>query len=354
VKIALGMTLHNNASFLPEAVGSILSQTCADFHLVMLDDGSTDETPEIATNYAARDPRITFVRQEERQGMIATWRRVFALACEASEKPSPADYFAWASDHDRWDPEWLQKLVACLEHHPNAVLAYPFSQRIDAQGQPSEKPLRTFDTADVTKLSERWRRLCHEGMGAGDMVYGVMRVPAVRSAGVFRDVLRPDRLLIAELALRGQFRQVHEVLWYRRQIGAPSVERQRSTLFGSHRAPRIIGLPPALQHASRLYTNYVWRPDPTLGVARATMIGMIARYTAAYSIRHFRKSALRYRWGLAVEGLYWLKKRAVRAFHVAVYNLLVSTKAVRGRARRSFWRTIYNVLVFAKRIRQRP
>jgi glycosyltransferase involved in cell wall biosynthesis len=351
VKVALGMTLFNNAALLPEALESILSQTHTDFRLLLLDDGSTDQTPEIARAYAARDPRIRFVRQEERQGMIATWRRAFELACGDG---AAVEFFAWASDHDRWHPEWLRALVECLDGHPDVVLAYPLSRGLDGEGRIIDKPLRRFDTAGLSNLRERWRRLCHEGIGAGDMVYGLMRVSAVTSAGVFRDVLRPDRLLIAELALRGQFRQVPEVLWYRRRIGTPSVDRQRTTLFGGHRAPRTIGLPPPVQHAGAMYANYVRRLDPALGVTRATMMRMIALYVSSYSVRHFRKSALRYRWGVAVEGLFWVKKRLVRTYHVAVYNLLVSTKALRGRARRLFRRTVFNVLVVTKRLGLRP
>lgn len=283
--------------------------------------------------------------------MIATWRRVFELACGEG---AAVEHFAWVSDHDRWHPEWLRTLLACLDRHLDAVLAYPLSQRLDEEGRIIDKPLRTFDTVGLSDLRERWGRLCHEGIGAGDMVYGLIRVPAMVSAGVFRDVLRPDRLLIAELALRGQFRQVPEVLWYRRQSGTPSVQRQHKTLFGAHRAPRTVVLPPAVQHAGALFANYVGRIDPALGVTRITMIRMIARYLMTYSVRHLRKSALRYRWGIAVDSLFWLKKRVVRAYHVAVYHLLVSTKAMRARTWRLIRRAVFNVLVFTKRIGLRP
>ena len=62
------------------------------------------------------------------------------------------------------------------------------------------------------------------------MVYGLMRLDALQAAGIFRRVLRPDRLLMAELTLQRRFRQVPEVLWFRRQSETASVERQRATL----------------------------------------------------------------------------------------------------------------------------
>jgi len=55
------------------------------------------------------------------------------------------------------------------------------------------------------------------GFGSGDMVYGLIRMRALEAAGVFRPVLNPDRLLIAELSHQGEIRQVAEPLWWRRQ-----------------------------------------------------------------------------------------------------------------------------------------
>lgn len=323
-RVAIGMTLHNNARFLSEAADSILCQTYPHFTILMLDDGSSDETETIARSYAARDVRARYVRHGERQGMIQAWRRAFEIACV--EGP-PAEYFAWASDHDRWHPDWLRALVECLDHHCDAVLAYPLSRRIDVAGSVIEKPLRTFETAGVADLRNRWARVCHEGVGAGDMVYGLMRARDVAAAGIFRDVLRPDRLLIAELALRGQFLQVPEILWFRRQIDTPSVDRQSQTLFRGHPAPRSIALPPPVQHARALYANYV-RRDSALGVSRAAMTGMIARYAVSYSVRHFRKSALRYRLGVIVDGLYLIKKVIKRAYHHSVYSAAMFTRRI--------------------------
>jgi hypothetical protein len=291
---------------------------------MMLDDGSTDETERIGREYAARDRRIWFERQAVRHGMIYTWRRVFELAA----RTGGLDYFAWATDHDRWDRGWLAVLVDDLDRHPAAVLSYPVSRRIDAAGHFIEKPPRAFETSGMTDVRARWARLCREGIGAGDMVYGLMRADALAAAGVFRDVLRPDRLLVAELALRGEFRQVPEVRWFRRQLGIASVDRQRRTLFGAHPAPPAVLLPAALQHARVLYGNYVKRRDPSVNLPRPALAGMILRYTVAYTIRHLRKSAFRYRLGLLVDAAYRVKKAVKRAYHHSIYHAAVFTRRI--------------------------
>ena len=225
--VVLGMTLFNNATHLPEALDSLLLQRDGNFVLVMLDDASSDATEAIARRYAAEDTRLHYRRHATRQAMVATWREVVEFGREVCPT---AQYFAWVSDHDRWHPRWLETLVAELDADPGAVVAYPITRRMDQAGAALEKGARLFDTADAPDLRSRWRRFCHDGIGSGDMVYGLMRLDALLAAGVFRRVLRPDRLLMAELTLQGRFRQVPEALWFRRQPETASVDRQRFSL----------------------------------------------------------------------------------------------------------------------------
>ena len=113
------MTLYNNTGHLREATESLLCQTEAGFALVMLDDGSSSKSEHMAREYEARDRRIRYRRHAERRGMVPTWREVFDIA--RREYPA-AEYFAWVSDHDRWAPQWLARMIAELDAHPEAVL----------------------------------------------------------------------------------------------------------------------------------------------------------------------------------------------------------------------------------------
>ena len=178
-RTVLGMTLHNNARHLREAAESILAQSDRDFMLLMLDDGSVDETESIAREYARQDPRVQYLRHPQRKGMVPTWQEVAAQA--AAAYPG-AEYFAWVSDHDRWHPDWLSRLASALQRNQHAVLAYPMTPRIDEYGAITAKEPRRFDTSGAPDRAARWREFCHSGFGSGDMVYGLMRLPAVRAA----------------------------------------------------------------------------------------------------------------------------------------------------------------------------
>ena len=346
-RVTLGMTLYNNAAHLPAAIESLLAQTWRDFTLVLLDDASADDTETVARRYAAQDPRVTYVRHPQRQAMIATWREVAELA--AARTPS-AQYFAWVSDHDRWHPRWLASLVSALDADATAVLAYPITRRMDQIGDELEKGPRRFDTATASTVEERWRRFCHHGVGSGDMVYGLMRLEALRRAGTFRRVLRPDRLLITELTLQGRILQVPEVLWFRRQSEGTSVERQAQTLVLAGDAPPWFSAPPWLQHSRVLWQEYASAAAPPVAVTRGQWIGMLMRFQLTYGWRHFRKTSASHAIGRSLDRIVMARKLVKHHVHHAVYNTLVGSRALRGRVRRLARRVIYEVLTLTHRL----
>jgi len=70
---------YNVADYLPECLNSILSQTFHDYELILIDDGSTDDTGKICDEYAAKDPRIRVIHQDN-IGVSDSWNKGVALA----------------------------------------------------------------------------------------------------------------------------------------------------------------------------------------------------------------------------------------------------------------------------------
>ncbi|HLG55023.1 MAG TPA: putative sugar O-methyltransferase [Vicinamibacterales bacterium] len=346
-RVVLGMTLYNNAGHLPEAIESLLAQTHDDFILVLLDDASGDETQSVARAAVVRDARVKYFRHDTRKAMIATWREVVEIA--TAECPS-AEYFAWVSDHDRWHPRWLERLLAELEADPGAVLAYPITRRIAQNGAEMDKGPRLFDTVGCVDLRARWRRMCHASVGAGDMVYGVMRVSALTRAGIFRRVLRPDRLLIAELTLLGGIRQVPEALWFRRESNGASVDRQRHSLVLAGDEPKWFHSPPWFQHSVVLWQEYARPERPPLPISRSAWVRMLLRYQLTYGWKHFRKTEASHAVGRGIDNVIWTKKITRHYWHHAVYNTLVGARAGWGRTRRLARRAVYEVLTLTHRL----
>ena len=281
-RVIIGSPLFNHAKDFREAIESILGQTFTDFALVLVDDCSNDETPQIAKEYVALDSRVSYQVNAGRLGLVDNARRSFEIA---RERYPDAEYFAWASDHDLWHPRWLQELVDALDRHPDVVLAYPLNRRIGPSGEVLARRPWAFDTFGMT---DSWKRLSVSirQMSAGNMVYGLYRVPLLARAGVYRRVLVPDRLLMTELAVYGQFKQVPQVLWFRRWYGRIfSLNRQRKSFFPEGR-PLYMWAPWWMSHGVSLFWTFGVERQGLPAVTRTAGTVLGAKYLVSSGLFH--------------------------------------------------------------------
>lgn len=108
-KISVLMGIYNCADTLEQAVVSIQNQTYTNWELILCEDGSSDNTYEIAEKLAANDNRIVLLRNEQNMGLNATLNRCLAAAT--------GDYVARMDGDDDCVPERFEKQVAFLESH---------------------------------------------------------------------------------------------------------------------------------------------------------------------------------------------------------------------------------------------
>ena len=100
--VSVVLTVYNREWFAAEAIDSILAQTLADFELIIVDDGSTDNSPKVIADYAERDSRVIVVTQNN-AGVAA--------ARNAGVEKSRAKLIAFMDDDDISHPQRLQKQV---------------------------------------------------------------------------------------------------------------------------------------------------------------------------------------------------------------------------------------------------
>jgi glycosyltransferase involved in cell wall biosynthesis len=114
------ITIFLNAErFLAEAIESVLAQTYGRWELLLVDDGSTDRSTEIARRYAAAHPdRIRYLEHagHENRGMSAS--RNLGL------RHARGDYVAFLDADDVWLPEKLARQTAILDAHPTVAMVY--------------------------------------------------------------------------------------------------------------------------------------------------------------------------------------------------------------------------------------
>ena len=125
-RVSVCIPTYNRARYLREAIESALGQTFADFELVVVDNCSTDETPEVAGAYAARDARVRYVRNERNLGLVGNFNRCVEVA--------RGEYVALLHDDDVYLPDMLAATAGALAAHPAAAFAYGAAEEMDDVG----------------------------------------------------------------------------------------------------------------------------------------------------------------------------------------------------------------------------
>jgi glycosyltransferase involved in cell wall biosynthesis len=108
-KVSVIMPAYNVAGYIGAAIGSVQAQTVADWELLVVDDGSTDSTPDVVQESASRDPRIRLLRRSN--GGIAAARNT-AL------RVSTGEFLAILDGDDLWAPRYLAAQLDIFSRRP--------------------------------------------------------------------------------------------------------------------------------------------------------------------------------------------------------------------------------------------
>lgn len=145
-KISIITPCFNAEKFIGRTIESVLAQTFADWEMIVIDDGSTDSTADIAGRFAAIDPRVRLVRHEN-GGVCRARNSGFAAA-------SPERAYLVFLDHDDClKPGMLARMASYLDENPAVAIAHCALQIIDEQGRPAQ------DTRDFLRYAFDGTRL---------------------------------------------------------------------------------------------------------------------------------------------------------------------------------------------------
>lgn len=228
------MPVYNGEQLLRESLDSILSQTFADFELLISDNGSTDGTEEICKEYTARDRRIRYYRNQHNLGAAWNFNRVVEL--------STGEYFKWAAADDLCAPSLLSECIKVLDQDSTVILCYSKTRIIDENGE----ILADYDpklNTNSPKPHERFRDLiCVDHWCT--QIFGVMRRSILEATPLIGGYVESDRNLLAELGLWGRFHEVPEYLFFRREHSQRSMKafpdpQERLAWFDPTKAEKI-------------------------------------------------------------------------------------------------------------------
>lgn len=231
-RVSIGLPVYNGERYLRDAVESLLAQTFTDFELILLDNASTDGTERICMEFAARDSRVRYLREPVNTGGIRNHNRTVELA--------RGEYFKWAAHDDNYAPTFVERCVQYLDSSPATVLAFCRTEFIDESGA----RLRAYEhPLDLERPDPGDRFLAY--VFANHILvedYGLMRTAVLRSTPLFGTFVWSDMVLFAELALRGPFHEIPEVLFFRRDHPQRAMRANKNArALGAWTAPRQAG-----------------------------------------------------------------------------------------------------------------
>jgi glycosyltransferase involved in cell wall biosynthesis len=125
--VSVVLATYNYAQFLPESVRSVLDQTFGDLELIVVDDGSTDDTAVVLERFG-HEPRLTCMQHAQRRGPAAAFNRGLIQARGL--------YLALQAADDAWLPTKLARQVEILDAQPEVGLVYTDTLIVDADGVP--------------------------------------------------------------------------------------------------------------------------------------------------------------------------------------------------------------------------
>ncbi len=138
--VSVYVTNHNYASYIEQAIASVLSQTLQDYELIVIDDGSTDNSREIIERYAEHDKIVTIFQQN--QGLTVT--NNIALRQARGKYIVRLDADDWLDEHA------LQVMSGVLEREDDVGLVFPDYYHVDKNGQVSDVVRRhNFDEVEL-------------------------------------------------------------------------------------------------------------------------------------------------------------------------------------------------------------
>lgn len=214
--VSIGMPVYNSSQWIAKTLDSIMNQTFADFELVISDNASTDNTPEVIQEYASQDSRIKYYRNKENIGVSNNYNNAFLK--------SSGKYFKWSSASDLCKPEFLKLCVEVLDSRADAVLAYPKTILFDPDTGKEERYVDGLDLQE-DNAADRFRGYLAK-VRLNNVMNGLIRSSELRKTGLYKKYLAADVNLLAELTLYGKFIEIPEYLFMRRMDSATATAMQ--------------------------------------------------------------------------------------------------------------------------------
>lgn len=204
--VTIGIPAYNAASTISETLDSVLAQDYKNFVVVVSDNASTDDTPNILADFAQHDPRVRIHRQSKNIGGAANFSTLPRLCA--------TPFFKWQSADDMIAPDYLRKCLAPLQADPAIALAFGSTIMVDENGEylrHHDDNLHLVHDQPAQRVAAfvRQQWLCNAQ-------FGVVRTQSLLQTDLIRPYPSSDLAMLAQLSAIGKFHHVKDTNFFRR------------------------------------------------------------------------------------------------------------------------------------------
>lgn len=214
-RVSVAISTWNRAHLVGRAIRSALAQTFEDFELLVVDDGSTDDTPDVLAG--VDDRRLHRVRHQRNHGISRTRNTAVGLA--------RGEWLAFLDDDNEWTPDYLERHLAFAASRPEAGVAYCRARLRQAPPTPERVVGQLKQGRVFCDLVEGWNPYVSSAL---------IRRALVVEAGGLDERLRAteDRDLWMRLAQRTEFAGMSDALLIRQERHGSQLSRNPDFLAG--------------------------------------------------------------------------------------------------------------------------
>jgi glycosyltransferase involved in cell wall biosynthesis len=242
--VSIGLPVRNGEHRVPSAIMSALTQRYSNIELVISDNASTDGTEEVCREFARRDPRVAYYRQDQNIGLLNNFVATMQLA--------RGDLFCWLGDDDELQTDYLGRCVEVLANEERFVLVTTDTSVLWPDGviRIASYNGTAMSSADPVDRFGEMLRLLDGSDSALDPISAVMRREPI-AAITRRNMLREDQVFAAKMALAGPWGHIPEVLSYcyyddikrpdlARRLGVPVWQARFATALQFQELMRVV------------------------------------------------------------------------------------------------------------------
>jgi glycosyltransferase involved in cell wall biosynthesis len=222
LRLTIGLPTFDGEDYLPACLLNIAEQTYRDFEVLIYDNASSDRTRQIVEEFASKDSRFRYFRQDQNVPPQVNFADVL--------KAAHTTLFIWRADDDLWSHNYLEKLVAAYDANPHAKLAVSTTivERADGSHRKTFE-FRDFGPGDAARM----RQLFHcqaswiYGLFERETLTEIMAVVRTR----YQEVWAADYLVIFYYGLKGLIAGTSDAFFVQRThvVRKPAQGKQQVT-----------------------------------------------------------------------------------------------------------------------------